>query len=64
MKRLYRSATQKKFAGICGGIAEMLDADPTVVRLITVLLALITGIFPIGVTYLIAWWIVPVGQKE
>jgi phage shock protein C len=64
MKKLYRSQTNKKIAGICGGIAENLDADPTVVRLVTVLLAFITGIFPLTVTYLIAWWMVPVGERE
>jgi phage shock protein C len=64
MKRLYRSATEKKIAGICGGIGEMLDADPTFVRLLTIFLAFITGILPLTVTYLIAWWVVPVGERE
>lgn len=58
-KRLYRSATDRKIAGICAGIAEYLDTDPTVIRLATVVLALITGIFPFILGYIIAWWIVP-----
>lgn len=37
-KRLHKSATNRQIAGVCGGIAEYLDADPTVVRLATVLL--------------------------
>ncbi len=64
MKRLYRSVTNKKIAGICGGIGEMLDADPTFVRLLTIVLAMITGILPLCITYIIAWWIVPVAGPE
>lgn len=32
-KRLYRSKTEKKLCGVCGGIAEYFDIDPTLVRL-------------------------------
>jgi phage shock protein PspC (stress-responsive transcriptional regulator) len=46
MKRLYLSSTDKKLAGICGGIAEYIDLDPTIVRLLTVILALITAVVP------------------
>jgi phage shock protein C len=59
VKRLYRLRNDKKIAGVCAGIAEYFDVDPTIVRLITVVLALITGIFPFIIGYLIAWWIVP-----
>lgn len=64
MKRLYRSVKEKKIAGICGGIGEMLDADPTFVRLLTILIALITGIIPLTITYLIAWWVIPVAGQD
>jgi phage shock protein C len=63
MKKLYRSTTNKKIAGICGGIGEMMDADPTIVRLVIVVLALVTGIVPFFVGYLIGWWLVPLGQQ-
>ena len=59
MKRLYLSSTDKKLAGICGGIAEYMDMDPTIVRLLTVILALITAVVPICIAYVIAWIIVP-----
>ena len=39
-KKLYRSKTDKKVAGVCGGLAEYLNVDPTVIRLIWVLVAL------------------------
>jgi phage shock protein C len=63
MKKLYRSTTNRKIAGVCGGLGEMLDADPTLVRLATVVLALATGLFPFLIGYIIAWWIVPQGSQ-
>jgi phage shock protein C len=64
MKKLYRSTTNKKIAGVCGGIGGMMDADPTIVRLVFVVLALATGIFPFLIGYLIAWWMVPEGTQD
>lgn len=43
MKRLYRCDQGKKVCGVCQGIAEYLNADVTVVRLVTVLIALFCG---------------------
>ena len=40
VRRLHKSRTNKKFAGVCGGIAEYLQTDPSVVRLVTVVLML------------------------
>ena len=59
MKKLYRSRTNKKIAGICGGLGEYLEIDPTVIRLITVIIAVVTGFFPLILGYIIAWCIVP-----
>ena len=64
MKRLFLSNTDKKIAGVCGGIGEMLDIDPTIVRLVTVVLGLVTGIVPFVIGYLIAWWIVPYRNQD
>jgi phage shock protein C len=59
-KRLMRSSTNVKLAGVCGGIAEYLNVDPTLVRLIWVLLSLIPGFVFGGILgYLLAWMIVP-----
>ncbi len=38
--RLHKSASNRQVAGVCGGIAEYLHADPTIVRLATLLLIL------------------------
>lgn len=42
-KRLYRSEHNKRIAGVCGGIAEYLNIDPTVIRLAWVLLVFCAG---------------------
>lgn len=68
MKRLYRSQTNKKLAGLCGGLGDYFDIDPTVIRLVAIILFFATGLFPFFFGYLIAWAIVPeaprvVGEK-
>ncbi|RCK72067.1 MAG: hypothetical protein IGBAC_0659 [Ignavibacteriae bacterium] len=64
MKKIYRSKKERKIAGICGGIAELLSIDPTIVRLLYILLMLITGIVPLIIFYLISWWIIPQEQNK
>lgn len=59
MVRLYRSVSDKKIAGVCGGIAEIMDVDPTIIRLVLVVLTLATAVIPFVVGYIIAWWIIP-----
>ena len=44
MKQLYRSTTDRKIAGVCGGIAEYFDMDPTVVRLIFAAVSIFSGV--------------------
>ena len=39
-KKLYRSKTNKMLAGVCGGLGEYANLDPTIVRLIAVLIGL------------------------
>ncbi len=62
MKRVYRSRTDKKIFGVCGGIGEAYDIDPTVIRIIVVFLALATGLVPMIITYIIARLIMPPAQ--
>ena len=56
-KKLYLSDDNRKIAGVCGGIAEYLNLDPTVVRVVWVIVALIFGSGILA--YLIAWLIMP-----
>lgn len=60
MKRLYRSSTDKKIAGICGGIGEIWQIDPTLIRLLLVFIGMVTGVIPLVITYVIAAWVIPV----
>ena len=39
-KKLYRSSTDKKLAGVCGGIAKYLNMDPTVIRVLWAIISL------------------------
>ncbi|MGM5483514.1 MAG: PspC domain-containing protein [Nanobdellota archaeon] len=57
-KRLFRSK-DRMIAGVCGGIAEYFDVDPTVIRLLWVLITIFTGIFTGIIAYIIAWVIIP-----
>jgi phage shock protein PspC (stress-responsive transcriptional regulator) len=57
MKRLFRSKKEKMIGGVCGGIAEYFDIDPTIVRLIWLLL-MFGGGFGL-LAYIIGWIIVP-----
>ncbi|MBI2208465.1 PspC domain-containing protein [Candidatus Woesearchaeota archaeon] len=57
-KRLFRSRKNRIIAGVCGGIGEYLEIDPTVVRLVWVLLVFLSFGAAI-IAYIIAWIIVP-----
>ena len=56
-KKLYRSTTDKKICGVCGGLAEYLNVDSTIVRLILVLAVLFAGCGLLA--YLIAALVIP-----
>jgi phage shock protein PspC (stress-responsive transcriptional regulator) len=56
-KRLTRSTTNKKIAGVCGGLAEYFDLDPTLVRIVWLLLVLFAGTGVLA--YLILWIALP-----
>ena len=59
MKQLFRSKTNRIIAGICGGIGEMVNVDPTIIRLLVVFLSVVTAIIPALITYIIAIFIIP-----
>jgi len=62
MKRLYRSK-DKILGGVCGGIADHLDIDPSIARILTVLAGVITSFGPIVLVYIIAWIVIPEERK-
>jgi len=59
-RRLTRSTTDKRIAGVCGGLAEYFGVDPTAVRLVWVILSIL-GAAVIGgvIAYALAWLIIP-----
>lgn len=59
-KKLYRSKTDRKFLGVCGGLAEYFGIDATVLRLILVLAVVFAGVGIIA--YLVAALIIPEKQ--
>ena len=58
MKRLYRSRNNYVIAGVCGGIGEYFEVDPTLVRLAFACMLLLAGTGLLF--YLIAWTVIPV----
>src|SRR5262245_51813234 len=62
-RRLTRSTTDWKVAGVCGGVAEYLAIDSTAVRLAWIVLTIVPGAIVLGIAaYLVAWFIVPKGR--
>lgn len=60
-KQLKRSYTDRMIAGVCGGLADYFDFDPTLVRVGYVLLSVLSAGFPGLLVYIILWMIIPEG---
>jgi len=56
-KKLYRSRKNSMIGGVCGGLGEYLNVDPTIMRLVAILLVFANGIGLLA--YIIAWIIIP-----
>jgi phage shock protein C len=54
-RKLYRSRTNRKLAGVCGGLAEYFNTDATLIRVLFVLLAVLGGS---GIVIYLAMWII------
>lgn len=66
-KKLYLSRTDKKIAGVCGGIANYFGVDSTIIRIVLVFLTIVYGMGTFA--YIITWAIAPkepedVGQQQ
>jgi phage shock protein PspC (stress-responsive transcriptional regulator) len=61
MKRLYRSRTDKKIAGIFGGMGAVYNIDPTLLRLAAVFIGIATGLAPLAIAYVVGWMVIPKG---
>lgn len=58
-RKLVRSTNDRKIAGVCAGVADYFDWDPTIVRLIWALATLVPG--PNILVYLVLWIVLPQG---
>lgn len=56
---LQRSRDNRMIAGVCGGIAEWLGWDPTLVRILYVLVSVLSAAFPGILIYVILWIVMP-----
>jgi phage shock protein C len=58
MTKLYLSETDRKIGGVCGGLGEFLDKDPTLIRILFILIILFSFGFGI-LAYLAMWLVIP-----
>ena len=58
MKKIYRS-NKKVIAGVCGGLGEYFNIDPTIVRVLWVLITLFTMLIGGIIAYILCWIIIP-----
>lgn len=58
-KQLSRSKKNRVLAGVCGGIGEYFQIDPTLVRLVWIVIWIFTGFVPGLIVYLLAWIVMP-----
>jgi phage shock protein C len=61
-RRLVRSSRHKMIAGVCGGLAEYFDLDPTIVRVAYVLVSIVSAAFPGILAYIILMFVMPPAQ--
>ncbi len=58
-KKLYRSAKNRMLGGVCGGFADYFGMDPTIVRLIYLVLSFFTACFPGLILYILCLFVIP-----
>ncbi len=58
-KKLYKIEQGKIFCGVCGGIAEYLNLDYNIIRLLAVLISVFSAFFPMLIAYIVMACILP-----
>ena len=59
---LRRSRQNRMIAGVCGGLAEWLGWDPTLVRVLYVAVSILSAAFPGILVYIVLWVLMPEGE--
>jgi len=64
MKKLTRSRKERMIAGVCGGLAEYFNMDPTLVRIVYVLVSVLSIAFPGILVYIVLWLVIPEAESK
>jgi phage shock protein C len=64
LQKFRRSTTDRRIAGLFGGLGDSLQIDPTYLRLAFLLLAIVTGVIPCVIAYAIGWAITQEGPAD
>lgn len=59
MNRILKRSSNKLIAGVCGGIAEWLGWDATLVRIVYLIISILSAAFPGMLVYIILWVLMP-----
>lgn len=59
MNKLVRSRSNRKLAGVLGGLSKSIGIDPTILRVIFIVLLFITGVFPMTLIYALLVFVLP-----
>ncbi len=59
MKKLYLSRSDRKIAGLCGGLGHYFRIDPNVLRVLFIFFMILTAVFPFVLIYLVGWVLIP-----
>ncbi|MCC5802095.1 PspC domain-containing protein [Rossellomorea vietnamensis] len=62
-KRLARSRSDRKLAGVIGGLSRYVGIDSTILRVIFIILLIPTGFFPLAVVYGLLAFVLPHGEE-
>ncbi len=63
-KKLFRSKKKKVLGGVCGGLADYLDVDVNIIRLLFIAVAVFSAFLPMSLLYIIAWVMVPLEESS
>lgn len=58
-RKLFRSSSERQLLGVCGGLAEYWEMDPTVIRVAYAVLTVLTGVLPGILLYVVLGFIMP-----